>query len=148
MKYLLKLVLGVCFAAVLFSACDKADSLVIAHNGFPVTLLTSATTVVPAPADSLKTVLTLSWTSPNYSTAATNYKYVIEIDSTGRNFSKEYTRVITGIANPNLTTSFTAKDLNTILLGYGFPFGVAMTMDVRITSSYGNNNEPYQSNVL
>lgn len=148
MKYLLKLMLGVCFATVLFSSCDKKDSLAVAQNGSPVALYSSATSVAPAPADSLKTVLTLTWTSPNYATATNNYKYIIEIDSTGRNFSKENTRVLTNIVNPYLTTSFTAKDLNAILLGYGVSFGVAATMDVRITSSYGNNNQALQSNVL
>lgn len=148
MKYVCKLVLGVLFAVVLYSSCDKADSLVVAHTGSPVNLIASATTIAPAPADSNSTVLTLSWTSPNYATAATNYKYIIEIDSTGRNFATEYTRVLTGIANPNLTTSFTAKDLNAILLSYGFAFGVPGTLDVRITSSYANNNEKLQSNVL
>ncbi|MEP6748533.1 MAG: SusE domain-containing protein [Bacteroidota bacterium] len=148
MKYLLQLVLGVCFSAFLFSSCDKADNLTISHNGTPVTLNASSTSIAPAPADSNSTALTLTWTSPNYATAGTNYKYIIEIDSTGRNFSKEYTRVLTGIANPDLTTSFTAKDLNAILLGYGFSFGVATTMDVRITSSYANNNEALKSNVI
>jgi hypothetical protein len=148
MKYLLKLILGVCCATVLFSGCDKKDSLTIAQNGSPVALYSSATSVAPAPADSLKTVLTLTWTSPNYATAVTNYKYIVEIDSTGRNFSKEKTFVLTNIANPNLTTSFLAKDLNAILLGYGVSFGVAATMDVRITTSYGNNNQALQSNVL
>jgi starch-binding outer membrane protein SusE/F len=148
MKYLLKIVLGIFVTAALFSACDKVKDLTVANNGTPVALISSATDVAPLPADSNKAVLTLSWTSPNYATAATNSKYIIEIDSTGRNFSNEYTRVLTGIANPALNTSFTAKELNAILLGYGFSFGVSYTMDVRITSSYANNNEKLYSNVL
>ena len=148
MKNIIKIVFNFVILALLFTACHKVADLTVANNGSPVTLLSSATDIAPVPADSLKTVLTLSWTSPNYATDATNYKYIIEIDSTGRNFSKENTRVLTGIANPNLTTSFTARELNAILLGYGFSFGVANTMDVRITSSYGNNNERLQSNVL
>ncbi len=148
MKYLLRIVCGVFLTAIVFSACHKEANITAVNNGTPVLLSSSATDVAPAAADSLKTVLTLTWTSPNYATTATNYKYTIEIDSTGRNFSKEYTRVLTNIANPNLATTFTAKDLNNILLGYGFSFGVATTMDVRITSSYANNNEILQSNVV
>lgn len=148
MKYLLKPFLAILITAACITACEKVGDLPLANNGTPVVLISSATDVTPAPADSLKTVLTLNWTSPNYATAATNYKYIIEIDSTGRNFSKEYTRVLTNIANPNLSTTFTAKELNAILLGYGFSFGVAYTMDLRITSSYANNNEKLVSNVL
>ncbi len=148
MKYLLKPFLAILITAACITACEKVGDLPVANNGTPVVLISSATDVAPAPADSLKTVLTLNWTSPNYATAATNYKYIIEIDSTGRNFSKEYTRVLTNIANPNLSTAFTGKELNAILLGYGFSFGVAYTMDVRITSSYANNNEKLVSNVL
>jgi hypothetical protein len=33
-------------------------------------------------------VVAFSWTSPNYATDTTNYKFIIEIDSTGRNFAK------------------------------------------------------------
>lgn len=148
MKYLLKPFLAILIAAAFITACDKVGDLPVANNGTPVVLISSAADIAPAPADSLKTVFTLSWTSPNYATAANNYKYIIEIDSTGRNFSKEYTRTLTNIANPNLSTAFTAKELNAILLGYGFSFGVAYTMDVRITSSYSNNNEKLISNVL
>jgi starch-binding outer membrane protein SusE/F len=148
MKYLSKIVFGILALTAIFMACDKVGELPYYNNGSSVVLSSSTATVAAAPADSLKTVLTLNWTSPNYSTTESTYKYLIEIDSTGRNFSKEYSRVVTGITSTALTTSFTAKDLNAIMLGYGFNFGVAYTMDVRITSSYGNNNEQIASNVL
>lgn len=35
-----------------------------------------------------------------------------------------------------------------MLLSLGFAFNVAYDIDVRVTSSYGNNNEQYKSNVL
>lgn len=148
MRYLLKLVLGVCMAATMFTACEKVGDLPYANNGSPVVVSASTTTIAAVPADSNKIALTLNWTSPNYGTAEANYKYVIEIDSSGRNFSKEYTRIVTGLNGSSLNNTFTAKDLNNIMLGYGFSFGVAYNMDVRITSSYGNNNEQLVSNVL
>ena len=148
MKYLSKIVFGILALTTVFMACEKVGDLAYYNNGSPVVLSSSTATVAAVPADSLKTVLTLNWTSPNYGTTESTYKYLIEIDSTGRNFSNEFTRVVTGITSTALTTSFTAKDLNTIMLGYGFNFGVAYTMDVRITSSYGNNNEQIASNVL
>ncbi|HEX8356087.1 MAG TPA: hypothetical protein VF610_01685, partial [Segetibacter sp.] len=42
----------------------------------------------------------------------------------------------------------TAKELNNMLLGYGYPFNVAVGMDVRVTSSYANNNERIASNTV
>jgi hypothetical protein len=48
----------------------------------------------------------------------------------------------------SLSTTFTAKELNTILLSYGYAFGTPHQMDVRILSSYANNNEQYASNKL
>jgi hypothetical protein len=95
-------------------------------------------------ADSNNTILTLNWTNPQFATDAASYKYVIEIDSTGKNFAKADTRTVTG----KLTTSFTAKELNTFLLARGYPFNVPVDMDVRLKSSYGNNNELKLSNVL
>ena len=47
-----------------------------------------------------------------------------------------------------LTTSFIAKELNTLLLNRGYAFNVPVDMDVRLKASYGNNNELKLSNVV
>lgn len=145
MKYFAKL----SFLAVLligfFTACEKkVGDLPYYQPGTAVTLSSSSSTVAAAPADSSKVALTLTWSNPKYSVDSSTVKYIVEIDSSGRNFSKSVKRIISGA----LTTSFTAKDLNAILLGYGFSFGVAYDMDIRITSSYANNNELLRSNVI
>lgn len=145
MKYFAKL----SFLAVLligfFTACEKkVGDLTYYQPGTAVTLSSSSSTVAAAPADSSKVALTLTWSNPKYSVDSSTVKYIVEIDSSGRNFSKSVSRTLSGA----LTTSFTAKDLNAILLGYGFSFGVAYDMDIRITSSYANNNELLRSNVI
>ncbi len=145
MKYFAKL----SFLAVLligfFTACEKkVGDLPYYQPGTAVTLSSSSSTVAAAPADSSKVALTLTWSNPKYSVDSSTVKYIVEIDSSGRNFSKSVSRTLSGA----LTTSFTAKDLNAILLGYGFSFGVAYDMDIRITSSYANNNELLRSNVI
>src|SRR5678816_2045568 len=66
-----------------------------------------------------------------------------EIDSAGKNFTVPDTRTLT----KTLTTSFTGRELNTILLNRGYALGKAVKLDFRITSSYVNNNERYLSNV-
>lgn len=139
-KYLL-LAMSVLF---LYSSCKKVDDLPFYSNGTPAVLSSSVTTIAPVTADSNKTVVTFSWTSPNYSSSASKQKFIIEIDSSGRNFSKAAKITI----NDSLSKTFLAKDINNILLGLGFAYNKAYDVDVRLTSSYPNNNEVYQSNVL
>lgn len=129
---------------VFLSSCDKAESLPIFANGVAPVLTASANTVAPLPADSNNVALTLNWSNPKYATDSTTIKYTIEIDSTGKNFSNAYTRIVTGTSG----TSFTAKELNNILLDKGYAFNIPVDMDVRLTSSYANNNERLASNTL
>ena len=80
--------------AGLLAACDKAETLPFHGSGTASVLSASSTNVAPAPVDSNKIALTLNWTSPQYATDTTNYKFVIEIDSTGKNFAKADTRTV------------------------------------------------------
>ncbi len=141
MKNILKLFLAAAAVIVLYTACNKVDSLPTYANGNAVALSISAATVTPAPADSNKVAVTFSWTNPNYSQNSSLYKYIIQIDSTGRNFSKAYAITVTGA----LTTSMLAKEINAVALSFGFAFNTAYDMDIRVISSYGNNNERYTS---
>src|SRR5260370_29158217 len=100
---------------VFFAGCEKVQDLPNHNLGNQVTLTTSTATLTPATADSTKAVLTLNWTFPNYATDSGNMKYIIEIDSTGRNFAKEITKTVT----KNLSATYAGRELNTILLNYG-----------------------------
>lgn len=125
-------------------ACHKVDDLPHYDNGSAPVLTASSATVAPAPADSNNVALTLNWTYPDYATDTNNIKYVVEIDSTGKNFAKASTKQIIG----TLSTSFLAKELNTMLLGFGYAFNKPVDMDVKVTSSYVNNNEKLASNII
>jgi hypothetical protein len=144
MRSIISFLLIVAGITVVLIACNKVAGLPHYGNGVAPVLSASATTIAPQPADSNNTALTLSWTYPNHATDSNNIKYTIEIDSSGRNFSNEVTKIVMG----TLGTSFTAKELNNILLGYGYAFNVPVDMDVRVTSSYANNNEQLASNTL
>lgn len=144
MKLLNKILAMGLVASVGMAACEKADKLPFYNNGKAPVFTASATAVAVQPADSNKTAITFSWLTPRYATGATNVKYLLQIDSTGRNFSKATVIEIKG----DSVYSIIGKDLNTILLSYGFEFGKAYDMDVRLISSYGNNNERLTSNVL
>ncbi len=144
MRKIFNVVFLVAGVTVFFAACDKANDLPLYGPGKGITLSSSATSIAPPAADSNKTVLDLSWTYPAYATDSSNVKYIVEIDSAGKNFSKAASRIIMG----KLGTSFIAKELNSILLANGYAFNVPVDMDVRVISSYANNNERFFSNTL
>ena len=143
MKYINKIF----FAAILitaFAACKKVAPLPFYPNGSAPVLTSSSTNITPAPGDSNKVVVTFSWSNPKYATDSSTQKFILEIDSSGRNFSKEITNVVSG--KPGI--SFTGQQLNNILAAFGFAPGQSFSFDIRVTSSYGNNNEQLQSNVI
>lgn len=140
-KNLLVLLAGV---IMVIAACKKVEDLPFYGKGTAVTLSSTKTAVVPTPADSTTEVVGFSWTSPAYSTDTSNYKYVLEIDTAGRNFTKKFTHELKGAR----TKIFTGRELNAILLNYGYALGAPHSLEFRIVSSYGNNNEQYLSNVL
>ncbi|RYY64885.1 MAG: hypothetical protein EOO12_08450 [Chitinophagaceae bacterium] len=130
-------------ASLLLTACDKKDVVDTAANGNAPKLESNTVMLAPQAVDSLRTVLSLRWTNPNYSVNMAT-KYVVEIDSVGKNFSSPLSReVINGNA-----ADFTAKDLNTWMLNRGWAFNVPVSLETRVISSYNNNNERLVSNVI
>lgn len=130
--------------ALFFTACKKVENLPNYGNGEAVTLTASKTAVTSTAADSNTAVISFSWSDPKYAADTSTYKYILEIDSTTRNFAKKSTKIVTGVKS----TSLTGKELNNILLNYGFTLGSPYNLDIRVVSSYGNNNERYVSNVV
>lgn len=145
MKRILTIACAGLATLLLVSGCKrKMDDLAYYNNGSVVTLTASKTAVAPTVADSNNKVLALNWTSPNYGTDPNTYKFVIEMDSSGRNFANPVRRTVIG----KQTDSITGRDLNTILLNNGFNIGTAYNLDMRVVSSYSNNNERYVSNTV
>ena len=144
MRTILNLILLTTGITCFLAACDKAEPLPLYGSGTASVLSASSTNVAPTAADSNSTALTLSWTYPNHATDSANIKYTIEIDTTGKNFAKPNTIIVQG----KLSRAFIAKELNNILLARGYAFNVPVEMDVRVISSYANNNERISSNVI
>lgn len=144
MRLLFNTILFTIGLGFIITSCDKVDTLPLYSKGSAPDLGVSSVSIVPAVADSNKAVLTLTWSDPKYGTDSSHVKYIIEIDSAGKNFSKEFTKEVT----KTLTTSFTGRELNTILLNYGYSLGTPIKLDVRVTSSYSNNNEKLSSNIV
>jgi hypothetical protein len=143
MKNIVKILIATVAIAMVFTACQKEGDLPLYKTGNGVVVTGSTPAVTAIVADSSKTMFTLNWTWPNYATDSANQKFIVQIDSAGKNFAKPVTRVLLGVTS----TSFTAKELNAIVFGFG-GIGDPYTLDVRIISSYKNNNELYQSNTI
>lgn len=144
MKCLLKIVFGMLLVGIGLTGCEKADDLPFYENGKAPAVTASVTTIAPVPSDSLETGLVLNWSNPAYAADSATFKYVVEIDEAGKNFSDPEQRIITGA----YTTSFLNKEINNILLDRGFPFNIPVDMELRVISSYANNNERRISNVI
>ena len=130
---------------ILFSCQKKVGDLPFYSTGAPMDLKVSATAIAPAPKDSNNAVLTINWTDPKYPEKNPNgIKYVIQIDSAGRQFSKAHTITV----NDTMQYAFTAKYLNSVLLDYGFQFNKENSVDIRVMSSYENNNDQQYSNIV
>lgn len=150
MKNISKFILAAATLIGFFAACSKVDNLTKVDPlpkyelGMSPVLSSSLSTVAPTLADTSKTVVTFSWSNPKYSNDSATTKYILEIDSSGRNFAKENTITSSGVLNKAIN----GRELNAILLNLGLKLNVAQSIDVRLISSYGNNNERYMSNPL
>ncbi|HLP36205.1 SusE domain-containing protein [Lacibacter sp.] len=131
-------------AAVVFTACEKADKLPFFETGSAPVLAASKTTVASTAADSNLVAIVFNWSNPKFAQDPSLYKFVIELDSTNRNFQKAASFTVTA----KDTFKITGKELNSILLGWGFEFNKAYDVDVRVIASYGNNNDRKFSNTL
>jgi starch-binding outer membrane protein SusE/F len=141
MKKILAIYAAVIATFALAVSCNKVEDLPYHEEGSQVQLTASKATVAPTAADSATTVIDFSWTDPKYASDSATFRYILEIDSSGRNFAKKTTKTVIGTRS----TSLTGKELNNIVLNYGFTLGQAYDMDVRLVSSYNNNNERYVS---
>lgn len=144
MKRFINIIIPVLVAGIFFFGCQKEPPLHFYADGTAPVLTSSVTTIAPGPADSNNVAAIFTWTSPKYATDSNTVKYLIQIDSSGGKFNRPDTITIIGQRNDTLI----AKDLNAILVSWGYSFGVSYNVPVRLVSSYGNNNEQYISNVI
>ncbi len=144
MKKFLKFFSLVAVAVLGLAACEKLDDLPYYNLGNDITLSVAPSSVTPTLQDTSSNVLNFSWTSPKYATDTANYKFIIQIDSAGKNFANPTTKTVMG----SLGASYTGGEMNNILLNYGFALGATVSLEARVISSYGNNNEQRTSNTV
>src|SRR5262245_56891272 len=96
MKHIIKYLFFATLLAGFIAGCDKKDELPFYKTGTAPSLSSSTSTLAAPPSDSLNTVITFSWTNPEYATDSSSVKYIVEMDSTGRNFSHSVKKVVVG----------------------------------------------------
>ncbi|MES2646834.1 MAG: SusE domain-containing protein [Bacteroidota bacterium] len=144
MKNIFKYLFFASLFAGIATGCEKTEVLPFYKSGTAPSLSSSTSTIAAIPADSSKSIITFSWTNPAYAADSATSKYVLQMDTTGGNFAKATSRTVVGTTS----TSYTAKEINDIMLGYGFTHGKTYGVDVRVISSYGNNNDQLASNTI
>lgn len=125
------------------TACDKMDVVKDNPYGSKVVVTSSVAEFAPTATGFDTDSITFSWTAPHYSNDTATTKYFLEIDSTTRKFAKGISRTVTG----KLFTKYSVKEFNSMMQAMGMPPGTARDIDVRVTSSYANNNETYVSDI-
>jgi hypothetical protein len=133
-----------CVAALSSISCQKKMTNEYFGNGSAPTLNVSTTTLAPTVADSLQKVVAFSWTNPHYATDSAAELYTLQFDTADPNFTYAVNIQVSGA----LVDSITAKQINSIALGLGFNYNVAGNLNVRLISSYANNNQQLISKTI
>lgn len=139
------------FSAGILISCKKDENKVYYEGGTnPVLSVSSSNALVLLPANATQTALTFNWTNPNYQfntgVSSQNVTYIMQIDTTGSNFSNPGIQEAS-ISN-NLSTSMTVKELNTYLTKLNLNENVPHNVEFRVKSVLVNNSVPLYSNVI
>jgi hypothetical protein len=133
------------------SSCKKAENKIFYEGGTPPALTASKSGTIPLSfANKDLEGIKLSWTNPDYKfttgISSQGVNYVIEIDTTGANFTNPKRQTI-AISN-ELTKSFTVGEFNDFLLNQlQLDSLTTHNLEIRVTSNIGGT-VPLYSNVL
>jgi hypothetical protein len=136
----------------IFCSCEKDENKIYLEEGIPPVLISSVSITIPLSfANADKDALKLSWTNPNYKfttgVSSQNVNYLIEIDTTGANFTNPKRKTL-AIAN-GLNKTITQGELNDYLLNtLELKAAMPHNIEMRVTSSLNVNSVVLPSNVL
>jgi starch-binding outer membrane protein SusE/F len=135
MKKWLNILLVIGLALQVFTACKKDETKVMYNSGKTPALTASATSLMLVPADSIRDAVRFSWSDPEYAfsngPATLEVTYTLDIDSSGRNFTKAESLNLTGV----LEKKYTVKEFNALLIKMGFKPDSTYSIDVRLSSA-------------
>ena len=141
------------FAILAFniSSCKKAETKDYFEGGAPPALSASKTGTIPLSyATQDQEAVKLVWTNPEYKfttgISSHNVSYIVEIDTTGSNFTNPNRKSIS--LSGDLTLSITQAQFNDYLLNQlQLAVSIPHNIEIRVTSSI-SNAVPLHSNVL
>ena len=139
-----RLSLVICMAAASVVACEKKMTNQYFGNGSTPTMKLSATTLAPTPADSMNKILVVSWTNPGMRrirqrSSIRSRSIPPAVISPRRSvFRSPAPSPIPSPLNRSIPSPWASAS----------PTTSAYNMDVRVISSYPNNNEELMSNTI
>jgi len=151
MKNISKFVFLLFLLTTLVWSCSKDENKIYFEGGTAPVLAANKTAVALSFVTAADEAVTFSWTNPNYQfttgISSQNVSYVLEIDTTGANFTNPNKKALAISQDLNQTiTVGTFNDylLNQLVLKPAKPHN----LDVRIKSTLINSSVPLYSNVL
>lgn len=152
MKNILKHLGYASMLVLLLASCKKDENKDYYEGGTAPTLTASSTGSIPLGfATASQRAVLLSWTNPNYmfttGVSSHDVSYLVEIDTTGANFTNPNKKVV-AVSN-DLSLDITQTQLNDYLLNQlQLTPGVPHNVEIRVKSTLENNSAPLASNVL
>jgi len=128
---------------LLFVACKKDETKVVAGNGTAPVLTATQSTLVLDSASAKKTAVVFNWTASSFNYSA-GIAYSIQVDVAGNNFSGPKEIAL----NTEVTKTFTVAEINNLINQLGLTPGTAGKIEVRAKASIGASFTPAYSNVL
>ena len=151
MKNISKFVFLLFILTTLIWSCSKDENKIYFEGGTAPVLTASKTAIALSFANASNEAITFSWTNPNYQfttgISSQNVSYVLEIDTTGANFTNPNKKALAISQDLSQTISvgtFNDYLLNQLVLVPAKPHN----LDVRIKSTLTNSSVPLYSNIL
>jgi len=151
MKNIFKFTFLSLLLSTLIWSCSKDENKIYFEGGTAPVITANKTTIALSFANASNEAVAFSWTNPNYQfttgISSQNVSYVLEIDTTGANFTNPNKKALAISQDLNISISvgtFNDYLLNQLVL---VP-GKSHNLDIRIKSALTNSSVPQYSNVL
>ena len=151
MKNISKFVFLFLLITTLVWSCNKDENKIYFEGGTAPALTANKTTVSLSFATAANEAVTFSWSNPSYrfttGVSSQNVSYVLEIDTTGANFTNPNKKAIA--ISQELSQSISVGTFNDYLLNQlALKPSKPHNLDVRIKSALTNSSVPLYSNIL
>lgn len=151
MKKISKIILLSALLTTTIWSCKKDENKIYFTGGTAPVLSANKTAINLSFVNKNQEAIKLLWTNPNYKfttgLSSQTVAYVIEIDTTGANFTNPNKKSIS--LSSDLSISFTQGDFNDFLLNQlVLKPGIPHNIEIRVTSTLNPNSVPLTSNVL